>query len=136
MNIKPWKNHWYWAAFIVLVFIIFLALSSAKEYSIGILTSQGDISLFSIETLFRFIFNPLWVVFLWFFEKGLKLNADRHEDILKNLQGILVNTAPNGSVTFKTLHQIIYKYDDIEKDLEKRFKSTDKIKDGGGNPII
>jgi len=114
--------------------IVFIGAISTKGYSVGIVTDQSNIKLFYIESIFRIFFNPLWAICLWLYEKGLKLNSDRHEAILLNIQGFLTGAGVN--IPSEKIYDLIFKYENIEKLLNEKFKKDDTIKSGPGSPII
>ncbi len=117
---------------LVAFIILCLGFFSVNEYSVGIITNQSNIRLISIESLYRIIFNPLWAISLWFYEKGLRLNAERHSNILQNIQGALDSSGEY--IKTGKIYEIIYKHDDAEKRMEERFKKEDTIKNEINNP--
>ncbi len=135
MNIKWYKNEWYWGAIVVGIFIFILAGYSQTIYSFGLITTEGSYKMLSVEFLFRIIFNPLWAIALWFYEKGLKKNSLRHHNVLQNIQGLLVG-AESKNISAKKIYNIIYKYEDTEKTLNNKFKMDDSVTNDTSSPVI
>lgn len=138
MDIKWYKNYWYWVAVIIALIIVFLAVFSQKQYAVGLITADGVYRMFSVETFYRSIFNPLWVVALWCFEKGQKLNSEHHKDILKYLKGVVVGAQDcgNKNILTSTLAGVLINSGDIESRIKKTLDSGVNIKKAGGNPTI
>ncbi|MBU0477762.1 hypothetical protein KKC91_04250 [bacterium] len=135
MNIKWHKNRWYWAGHLFILIIIALAVFSVFKHSVGFLSAEGKITILSSETFYRLIFNPLWILVLWFYEKGRGLNYERHDDILQNIQGAL--DATHGKhIKRSDLFNMVYKHDDAPERLEKGLQAHDTVKSSTGKPRV
>jgi hypothetical protein len=136
MDIKWYKNGWYGLTLAVSFAIFLLAFISTKSYTLGLYIENGQkTELFLIETFFRAVFNPLWAIALWTYNKGQQLNSKRHKDILLNIQGAL-DSHDDEEMKVSKIYAIVYEYDDIEKRLKKKLSKTDTVEDQPGAPTI
>lgn len=103
-----------------------LAFFSSNQYSVGLITNNGNYKILSLEFLYRSIFNPLWAIVLWFFEKGTKLNNQRHDIMLYKISALL--NSPE-AITNKAIYDIIYQNENYESLLKNRYKDNKELKD-------
>jgi hypothetical protein len=132
MDIEWYKNKYHLASISVVIIIIIIGLLSSGLYSVGIITNQASVKIISTESLYRIFFNPLWALFIWLHERGLKLNAERHKDILQNIQGAL-DSSRGKTIEVNKLCEMIYRHDDAEARIEARLIMEDTIKNGQSN---
>lgn len=130
MNIPWFKNYWYWFAVVVVFGIIFVAYKSTSVLSANI-SVDGKTSIV-FEIIFRALFNPLWVLFLWFCDKGRKMNSEFHHDILKELKGVIKQAQDSNQTTInvKTLGDIILNNHDVEEMIRKNLDEGVNITPG------
>lgn len=136
MGIKWYKNIYYWLAIIVGAIIISLAIFTVVKNSIGLFTPDGKVVIFSLETLYRSVFNPLWVIVLWLIDRGIKENHKKYHEILQNIQGLLLGTKSQENIDRKTLYEIVYKHDFAEERLEDELNKADTVDTTPSNPMI
>lgn len=134
MNIKWYKNIWYYLTIFIAIFIVSFAVLSVKNSDIAIVTSK-KIVYFDLETIYRAIFNPLWIMALWTIDNGRKLNSERHKDILSNIQGVLYSTK-GVTIRKKDIYDIVYKFENLSKKLEERLDKNDSVSSENNNPIV
>ncbi len=134
MDIKWYKNHWYILSLAVSSLIIVIAVKVPGSFDFKFTGSDASFS-FNINLLYRAIFNPLWAISLWLYDKGLKLNHSRHKEILLNIQGLLVG-ADKPNIPASKIYNIVFKYDNTEKSLNQKFDKEDSVSPTITSPIV
>ncbi|MEI6378144.1 MAG: hypothetical protein WCO55_00655 [Candidatus Falkowbacteria bacterium] len=137
MNIPWYKNKWYLAALGVVVFIFIIVYLSTENAKISIVNSGYNFN-YLIELPLRLLFNPVWVLFLWCFNNGQRLNSAHHYDILKYLQGVTMSALDKSElhVLTSTLAAALVDYNNTEKKIRESLNSGVSMKDDGGSPKI
>ena len=93
---------------------------------------------FTLEFFLRIFFNPLWVVSVFFYEKGEKLNSQYHYDILKYLQGVVMSAMDSGEkkILTSTLADALINHNNIESKIRKSLDKGINMKTDRGNPTL
>lgn len=137
MNIPFYKNIWYWLVIVMITITIFIAYNSTKTFGFSIINPENNYT-FVIEVFLRSLFNPLWAVTLFFYNKAEKLNSRNHYDILKFLQGVVSNAMDNGQkkILTSTLAEALIDHKNIESKIRKSLDSGINMQNGEGSPTL
>lgn len=138
MDIPPYKNIYYWLAFAVSLFIFYLAYISTDAFPLTVTSQTGEVLTVPVEVFSRFLFNPLWVVVLFFIRKGQEQNSRHHRDILNYLKGVvfLAMDRHQDNVPTSTLAEVLVNSSDIESKIKKTLRTGVNMDSEGGNPVI
>ena len=136
MDIPVYKNYWYIAAAFATVFIFFLAFVSTKQINLIIVSPEGGVIL-NLELIYRLMFNPVWAIVLFFWDKGRKANSEHHDRILQNVQGVISDAMRSGRQNIRTdsLATLVYRQENVARDIARRLEDADTITEDRGNPI-
>jgi len=137
MDIPWYKNYWYIICAFVALGIFVLVYYVTENIKIAVLSIGGEFN-YAIEFSLRVLFNPIWILFLWCFERGLKLNSKHHDDILKHIKGVINLAMDNKQKTVltSTLAKALLDLKSIEKGMKKSLDCGVNMKNSGGDPRI
>lgn len=137
MDIPVYKNIWYIAAFLLALVIILGSFFLVPPGEVTVTGSSADVE-FLAKFAYRAFFNPAWLICVWLYRKGEKLNSARHRDILVSLQAIVASAQDNDQETVltRTLARVLVQSDDIESTITETLQRGVSVRAEGGNPVV
>ena len=136
MDKNFFANPWNLAALAVIAVILGLAWYSVQIGLMSVSIAEGEQGTVSLEVVFRFLFNPLWGLVLFFFARAHRLNDESRKKIINMLLGLL--ESEKDTFTAKQISRIILSPEDekIRERIEAQIKQNDPISEELGDPVI